>query len=91
MESLTGFKMMQTFEQKFDKSNEDTPRMDKILKLFEWKKNNSNMIEYISNKRTLYADVNSNPPKVNGNDQILPEEFLVAAVVMGLPENLRKM
>src|SRR3990167_5614970 len=91
VEGLTGFKMTVILEEKFSKSNENTPRIDKILKLFEWKQNNSNMIEYISMKRTLYADVNTNPPKDAKNVELmLPEEFLVAAVIMGLTDEMRK-
>ena len=49
------------------------------------------MIEYISMKRTLFADVNTNPPKDSkGNELLLSEEYLVAAVIMGLPEEMRK-
>ena len=79
--------MVEILEAKLAKSGDNTPRMDKILKLFEWKKHNTNMIEYISTKRTLFADVNDNPPK----EQVLPEEYLVASVIMGLPEDIRKI
>src|SRR3990167_4359224 len=91
LESMTGSEMLDTLDCKFSKSGENTPRMDKILKLFEWKKNEGNIIQYISEKRTLFTDVNSNPPTIKGAEQILPEEFLVAAVIMGLPEDIRKI
>src|SRR3990167_7697241 len=91
LENMTGAEMLTLLDSKFSKSGENTPRMDKILKLFEWKKNEGNIIQYISEKRTLFTDVNSNPPTIKGAEQILPEEFLVAAVIMGLPEDIRKI
>ena len=91
LENMTGAEMLTLLDSKFSKTGENTPRMDKILKLFEWKWNDSNMIQYISMKRTLFADVNKNPPNVGNVDQLLPEEFLVAAVIMGLPDETRKI
>lgn len=43
-------------------------------------------------KRTLFADFNTNPPKDAKNvDLLLPEEFLVAVVIMGHTVEMRKV
>src|SRR3990167_1896881 len=91
VENMTGFEMLGVLETKFGKNGENISRMDKILKLFEWKKGETNIIQYLSTKRTLFTDVNSNPLLVGGVKQILPEEFLVAATIMGLPDDIRKI
>ena len=78
--------MRSILENKFGKVNQES-RLEKIIKFFQWKKNEDNYISYFSKKRTMYSDLNSGMKP----EQLLPEEFLVASTVMGLDKNIQKV
>ena len=50
--------MRSILENKFGKVNQES-RLERILKFFQWKKNDDNYISYFSKKRTMYSDLNS--------------------------------
>ena len=86
LEGKNAEEMRVILENKFGKVNQES-RLEKIIKFFNWKKNDDNFISYFSKKRTMFSDIKAGMKP----EEILPEEFLVAQLLSLITDSLMEL